>query len=191
MSAATEMDEGVGMELFAKTKGLGLVHMLREAKLYPFFRRIDGTVGNNVRHDNKELVMMGSNNYLGLTHDSRVMEASIQAIRTWGTGCTGSRFLNGNLSLHEELEAELAEFFGTESALVFASGFMANQGAISGLVNEDDHIFSDEENHACIIEGCKIAKAKVHVYRHSDMAHLEELLSSVPEDSYDRPPGAL
>lgn len=171
------------MELFAKTKGLGLVNMLREAKMYPFFRTIQGTIGNNVRHNNKELVMMGSNNYLGLTHDKRVMEASINAIKEWGTGCTGSRFLNGNLSLHEELEKELAEFFGTESALVFASGFMANQGAISGLVGPEDHIFSDEENHACIIEGCKLSKAKIHVYRHSDMAHLEELLKSVPEES--------
>ncbi len=171
------------MELFAKTRGLGLVNLLRESGLYPFFRKIDGSKGNHVSHRNLDLVMMGSNNYLGLTHDPRVMEASIQAIRDWGTGCTGSRFLNGNLSLHEELERELAAFYGTDSALVFASGFMANQGAIASLATEGDHIFSDAENHACIIEGCKLTKAKIHVYRHMDMAHLEELLAAVPADA--------
>lgn len=171
------------MDLFAKTKGLGIVHMLRQAKLYPFFRTLQGSVGNNVKFNNKNLVMMSSNNYLGLTHDSRVMEASIQAIRDWGTGCTGSRFLNGNLELHEELERKLAAFLGTEAAIVFATGFMANQGAIAGLVGADDHIFSDEENHACIIEGCRLTDAKVHVYRHNDMAHLEELLQTVPADA--------
>lgn len=160
------------MELFAKTRGLGLVNLLRESGLYPFFRKIDGSQGNHVSHRNLDLVMMGSNNYLGLTHDPRVMEASIQAIRDWGTGCTGSRFLNGNLALHEELERELAAFYGTEACLVFASGFMANQGAISALAGEGDHIFSDGENHACIIEGCKLTKAKIHVYRHMDMEHL-------------------
>ncbi len=171
------------MELFAKTRGLGLVKLLRESGLYPFFRKIDGSQGNHVMHQNLDLVMMGSNNYLGLTHDARVMNAAIDAIKSWGTGCTGSRFLNGNLALHEELEQELANFYGTEDALVFASGFMANQGAISALVGEDDHIFSDAENHACIIEGCKLTRSQVHVYRHLDMAHLEELLASVPADA--------
>jgi 8-amino-7-oxononanoate synthase len=171
------------MDLFAKTKGLGIVKMLRQAKLYPFFRVLDGSVGNNVEHAGKSLVMLSSNNYLGLTHDSRVMEASIEAIRHWGTGCTGSRFLNGNLALHEELEQKLAEFYGAEAAIVFASGFMANQGAITALAGPGDHIFSDQENHACIIEGCRLTGAEIHVYRHADMAHLEELLKSVPADS--------
>lgn len=171
------------MDLFEKTKGLGLVNLLRGARMYPFFRKIDGSRGNHVSHAGKDLVMMGSNNYLGYTHDSRVMEASVEAIRKWGTGCTGSRFLNGNLDLHENLEKELAEFLGFESCLVFASGFMANQGAITALVGPGDHIFSDEENHACIIEGCKLSKGTIHVYRHNDMAHLEELLKSAPADA--------
>lgn len=168
------------MDLFSKTKGLGLVKVLREAQMYPFFRTIEGSRGSNVMFQGKELVMMGSNNYLGLTHDPRVMEASVKAIHDWGTGCTGSRFLNGNLSLHEELEKELAEFYGTEGALVFASGFMANQGAISALVGPDDHIFSDSENHACIIEGCQLTRSRVHVYKHSDMEDLERQLQAVP-----------
>src|ERR1700689_3361674 len=116
------------MDLFSKTKGLGIVHTLRQAKLYPFFRVLEGSVGNNVKSNGKNLVMMSSNNYLGLTHDPRVQNASIEAIKFWGTGCTGSRFLNGNLSLHETLEKKLATFFGTEGAIVFASGFLANLG---------------------------------------------------------------
>jgi 8-amino-7-oxononanoate synthase len=171
------------MDLFDKTKGLGIVKVLREANLYPFFRRIDGSKGNHVQHQGKDLVMMGSNNYLGLTHDTRVIDAVIDGVKKWGTGCTGSRFLNGNLSVHEDLEKELAAFFGMEDSIVFASGFMANVGAIAGIAGPGDHIFSDDENHACIIEGCRSSKAKTHVYRHADMVHLEELLKSVPLES--------
>jgi 8-amino-7-oxononanoate synthase len=132
------------MDLFDKTKGLGIVYTLREAQLYPFFRILDESVGNNVVSGGKTLVMMSSNNYLGLTHDPRVIDASVAAIKYWGTGCTGSRFLNGNLSIHEELEKKIAEFFDAEAAIVFASGFLANQGAITAIVDENDHIFSDE-----------------------------------------------
>src|SRR5690606_19063371 len=149
------------MDLFQKLKGLQIVKLIKMSGMYPFFRTLEGTKGSNVIHNNQELVMMGSNNYLGLTHDRRVMDAAVDAINQWGTGCTGSRFLNGNLKLHEELEKKLAEFYGYEAALVFASGFMANQGAISALVTENDFIFSDEENHACIIEGCKLTKSQV------------------------------
>lgn len=170
------------MELFAKTKGLGIVKMLQQAKLYPFFRVLQGSIGNNVKYDENNLVMMSSNNYLGLTHDKRVQDAAIDAVKFWGTGCTGSRFLNGNLALHEELEKKIASFLGTDSALVFASGFLANLGAIPALAGKGDHIFSDEENHACIIEGCRLTEATVHVYRHADMDHLESLLKDVPED---------
>lgn len=171
------------MDLFQKLKGLQIVKILKMSGMYPFFRALQGSKGNNVVFNDQELVMMGSNNYLGLTHDKRVIEAAVEAVRKWGSGCTGSRFLNGNLKLHEELEKELAEFYGYEAAIVYATGFMANQGAITALVNENDYIFSDEENHACIIEGCKLSKAKVLVYRHGDMEHLEELLKQVPQDA--------
>ncbi|MES2768817.1 MAG: pyridoxal phosphate-dependent aminotransferase family protein [Bdellovibrionota bacterium] len=171
------------MDLFHKLKGLQIVKILKMSGMYPFFRALQGSKGNNVVFNDQELVMMGSNNYLGLTHDNRVIEAAVNAVRKWGSGCTGSRFLNGNLKLHEELEAEIAEFYGYEASLVYATGFMANQGAITALVGEKDHIFSDEENHACIIEGCKLTKGKIHVFKHGDMAHLEELLKSVPLDS--------
>lgn len=171
------------MDLFHKLKGLQIVKILRMSGMYPFFRALQGSRGNNVVFNDQELVMMGSNNYLGLTHDKRVIEAAVSAVRQWGSGCTGSRFLNGNLKLHEELEKELAEFYGYEAAIVYATGFMANQGAISAIAGENDHIFSDEENHACIIEGCKLTKAKVHVFKHGDMNHLEQLLKTVPQDS--------
>ncbi|PIT99767.1 MAG: 8-amino-7-oxononanoate synthase [Bdellovibrionales bacterium CG10_big_fil_rev_8_21_14_0_10_45_34] len=168
------------MDLFEKTKGLGLVRILKQADLYPFFRRIDGSKGNNIHYQGAELVMMGSNNYLGLTHDPRVISAATQALQTWGTGCTGSRFLNGNLALHEELESELASFYGTDDALVFASGYMANEGAISSFVGRDDYILSDSENHACIIEGCKLTRSKIIVFDHLNMADLEEKLQALP-----------
>ncbi len=155
---------------------LEFIRFMKQKKLYPYFRVLEGYRGNNVIYNNKELVMMGSNNYLGLTHDPRVMQAAIEAIKTWGTSCTGSRFLNGNLSIHEELEENIADFLKYESCLVYASGFMANQGSITTLVEKDTEIFSDQENHACIIEGCKSAQAKVHVYKHSDMDDLESKL---------------
>lgn len=171
------------MDIFEKAKGLKLVNVVKRAGLYPFFRVLDGSKGNNVVHNNQDLVMMGSNNYLGLTHDERVINAAIEAVKKWGVGCTGSRFLNGNLALHEELEVKLASFFGYEDALVFATGFMANQGAITSLVGSGDYILSDKENHACIVEGCRLTSAKFMSYRHGDMAHLEKQLASIPEDA--------
>jgi len=171
------------MDLFEKVKGLELVHLLRRTGYYPFFRKLEGTRGNNVVHKGQDLVMMGSNNYLGLTHDPRVIEAAVNAVKKWGVGCTGSRFLNGNLAIHEELEEKLADFFGYGDALVFASGFMANQGAITSLAGPGEYILSDKENHACIVEGCRLTGAKFMVYRHADMAHLEKLLASIPLDA--------
>jgi 8-amino-7-oxononanoate synthase len=171
------------MDLFSKTRGLGIVNTLRKSGLYPFFRVLQGTAGNNVEFKGQKLVMLSSNNYLGLTHDPRVIDASVNALKYWGTGCTGSRFLNGNLELHENLEKKLAEFYGTESAIVFATGFLANLGTIPALAGKGDFIFSDEENHACIIEGCQLSDAIVKVYRHNDMKHLETLLQEVPADA--------
>lgn len=169
------------MSLFDKTRGLEIVRLFRRARLYPFFRKLEGSRGSNVMFQNRELVMMGSNNYLGLTHHPEVMEASIRAVQKWGTGCTGSRFLNGNLAMHEELESELADFLGFEACVVFASGFMANQGAIGALVGPSEHIFSDKDNHACIVEGCMLSKGRFHSYRHGDMQHLGKLLNDAPE----------
>ena len=155
---------------------LEFIRFMKQKKLYPYFKVLEGYRGNSVIYNNKELIMMGSNNYLGLTHDPRVIQAAIEAIKVWGTSCTGSRLLNGNLSIHEELEENIADFLKYESCLVYASGFMANQGSIAPLVEKDTEIFSDQENHACIIEGCRSTQAKVHVYKHSDMGDLESKL---------------
>ena len=163
--------------------GLKIVKFLESKNLYPFFRSISKTNGEIVHSKQKELVMLSSNNYLGLTHHPQVIKDTQTAIQTWGTGCTGSRFLNGNLSLHQELEDKLASFLGFESCLVFATGFMANQGAISALAQEGDYILSDAHNHACIIEGCKLSKATIISYKHNDPSDLEAKLAELPSEA--------
>ncbi len=171
------------MDIFEKTKGMHLISLLKSVNLYPYLREIEGTSGSQVIHKGSELIMLGSNNYLGLTHHPQVIEASKNALDKWGTGCTGSRFLNGNLSLHQELEETLSNYLGYEDCLVFASGFMANQGAIQAITDENDFIFSDSDNHACIIEGCAISKASTVVFESHDMEDLERKLQSVPHNA--------
>jgi 8-amino-7-oxononanoate synthase len=163
-------------DLFAKCFSYDLAKKVQAAGLYCFFRPIEETTGGNVVTHGKKRVMIGSNNYLGLTHDPRVIAAAKGAIDRFGTGFTGSRFLNGNSVLHEELEEKLARFTGKESALVFATGFQSNQGALSTLVGKHDVIFSDQENHASIIEGARGSAGKTIVFRHNDMEDLERKL---------------
>ncbi len=151
----------VKMDLFDKCGQFQESKGLKAMGLYPFFKVVESSEGTSVIADGQKVVMIGSNNYLGLTHDPRVKEAAVNAINKYGTGCTGSRFLNGNLDLHEELEERLATFVGKEAALVFSTGFMTNLGAISALATDGDIIFSDTENHASIIEGCRSAKAEI------------------------------
>src|SRR4051812_34616012 len=145
------------MDLFEKCRSFEDAKKAQAAGLYPFFRPIESTTGSNVVTHGKRRVMIGSNNYLGLTHHPKVQEAAKKAIDQFGTGCTGSRFLNGNLVLHEQLEEELCEFVGKEAALVFATGFLSNLGGLSCLVGRSDVIYSDRENHASIIEGQRAA----------------------------------
>ncbi len=167
-------------DIFAKCD-LEEVRQVQAGGIYPFFRPIESTIGSSVVSRGKKCVMIGSNNYLGLTHHPRVMEAAKAAIDHFGTGCTGSRFLNGNLSIHEELEVELAKFLGKESALVFATGFFANQGSISTLVGRNDVIYSDRENHASIVEGTRLALGDTLKFRHNDMVDLERVLKMTRE----------
>ena len=164
------------MDIFDKTKGIEIVSQLRRKGIYPYFRRIDHQEGVRVRSQGRELIMMSSNNYLGLAGDPRVVRAAQSAIETWGSGCTGSRLLNGHFAIHEDLEQELASFLGFEACLIFASGFAANQGALSALADDKDTLFSDRENHACIIEGCKLSGAKTVVFDHEDLESLDKLL---------------
>lgn len=170
------MSNDMKNDLFTKCFSYDEAKRVQAAGLYCFFRPIEETTGGNVVTHGKKRVMIGSNNYLGLTHDKRVIEAAKAAIDRYGTGFTGSRFLNGNSVLHEELEEKLARFTGKESALVFATGFQSNQGALSSLMGKNDVIFSDQENHASIIEGARTAAGKTIVFRHNDAEDLERKL---------------
>jgi 8-amino-7-oxononanoate synthase len=127
--------------------------------------------------------MIGSNNYLGLAQDPRVVEAAVEATRKFGAGCTGSRLLNGTISLHNQLEEALADFLHRESVLLFSTGFFANQGALAALTESEDLIFCDRENHASIIEGCQVAPGKLIPYRHNSVDALRNRLKRAPEDA--------
>lgn len=174
------------MDLFDKCHAFRDAKDLQELGVYPFFRAIENGAGPSVISDGRERVMIGSNNYLGLTQHPRVKEAAIKAIERYGTGCTGSRFLNGNLDIHEQLEAELAKYLDRKAVLVYASGFLANLGSISCLVGRKDIIFSDRENHASIVEGQSAALGETIKYKHNDMKELERLLQE-----YEHVPGKL
>lgn len=149
---------------------------VKGADLYPFFRPIERNEGSRAIINGREVIMAGSNNYLGLTADPRVREAAIRAVEQYGTGCTGSRFLNGTLDIHIELEEKLARFMGKESAVLFSTGYMTNQGVIQALASKGDIIFSDKDNHACIVAGTQVSLAETWRYRHNDLDHLRKLL---------------
>lgn len=152
--------------------------------LFPFFIPIDRAEGPEAYIHGKKYIMIGSNNYVGLTNHPKVKEAAIEAIRKYGTSCTGSRFLNGTLDLHIELEGRLARYVGMEAALVFSTGFQVNLGTIPAIMDKDDIIITDKEVHASIIDGARMAKAVKNVqtryYKHNDMADLEAVLKSLP-----------
>ena len=148
----------------------------KEAGIYPYFRPIEVAEGTRAVINGKEVIMAGSNNYLGLTNHPAVVEAAREAIAKYGSGCTGSRFLNGTLDLHLELEARLARFIGTESCVLFSTGYMTNQGVIQALAGRGDLIFSDKDNHACIVAGTQVSAAETVRFRHDDMAHLRVML---------------
>lgn len=168
------------MDLFERLRSAPQVHRangLREAGLYPYFRAIsESEHGTHVTVGGRRLVMAGSNNYLGLTHHPKVREAARRALEVYGTGCTGSRFLNGTLTLHEELEERLARFLGKEACITSGTGFQTNVGAISTLAQRGDVIFGDRDNHASIIDGCRLAFGRLVKYRHNDVEDLERLL---------------
>lgn len=171
------------MDLFAKTKSLEAEkRAVVEAGVYPYFVPLSDTEGTEVSIKNHHLIMIGSNNYLGLTTHPKVREAAIEAVQKYGTSCTGSRFLNGTLELHEELEYRLAEFLGKETALVFSTGYQTNLGTISILINKNDYVIVDRDVHACIVDGIQLSGGQMKRYRHNDTADLERVLQSLPED---------
>ena len=169
------------MKIFEKCRNYTDAKKVMATGYYPYFVPIEKTMGTEVIIKGKKLVMIGSNNYLGLTTHPKVQEAAIVALKKYGSSCTGSRFLNGTLDLHEKLEAELAEFLHQESALVFSTGFQTNQGTISTLVNKGDYVIIDKEDHASIVDGCLLAAGAMKRYKHENMEDLERVLSSIEE----------
>ncbi len=165
------------MDLFEKCRNFTRAQQAIEEGWYPYFKAIESGADIEVMIKGQKMIMAGSNNYLGLTQDPRVKEAAIQAIEKFGSGCTGSRFLNGTLELHEELEHRLAAFMKREAALCFSTGFQTNLGVIATLVNKGEKIFTDRANHASIVDGCRLAFGDTVRYRHNDMNHLERLLA--------------
>jgi len=149
---------------------------VKKADLYPYFRPIEESEGSRAVMNGDELIMAGSNNYLGLTADPRVKEAAQEATAKYGTGCTGSRFLNGTLDLHLELEDRLADFMGKDKAVLFSTGYMTNEGVLEAVAGRGDIIFSDKDNHACIVAGTQTSLAETQRYRHNDLDHLRKML---------------
>jgi 8-amino-7-oxononanoate synthase len=167
--------------LFDKCRNFTKAREVQAAGLYPYFKPISSSEDTIVVIEGKERIMMGSNNYLGLTHHPEVLAAARAALERYGSGCTGSRFLNGTLDLHEQLELELAEFFGKEACLVFSTGYQANLGVISGLVGRGDMVFLDKLDHASIVDGAKMSQGETVRFNHGDLAGLERKLQRVPE----------
>lgn len=169
------------MDLFNKCAKYDYVKQLKEAGIYPYFHQLESKQAPEVVMEGKDVIMIGSNNYLGLTSNPEVMEAGIKAIEKYGSGCSGSRFLNGTLDIHVALEKELAEFLRKEDVVTFSTGFQSNLGIISAIAGRTDYIICDKENHASIYDGCRLSFAKMLRYNHSDMEDLERQLQTVPD----------
>ncbi len=171
------------MPLFKKCEDFVYIRELVDKGIYPYFHELESKQDIEVMMEGKRRIMLGSNNYLGLTVNEDVINAGVQAMLQYGTGCSGSRFLNGTLDLHNKLERELADFLGTEDCVTFSTGFQSNLGIISAICGRQDYIFNDRENHASIYDGCRLSYAKVTRYRHNDMADLEKRLAETPIDA--------
>ncbi|MEJ2184387.1 MAG: aminotransferase class I/II-fold pyridoxal phosphate-dependent enzyme [Gemmatimonadota bacterium] len=169
------------MSLFEKCESYTIAREVQAKGYYPYFRAIEASYDTEVDIDGQRKIMVGSNNYLGLTHHPHVLEKAAAALKRYGSGCTGSRFLNGTLDLHEQLEQRLAEQLHKEAALVFSTGFQTNLGVISTLVGRDDYLFLDKLNHASIVDGARLAFGVTQRYAHNDMEALERRLAQAPE----------
>lgn len=171
------------MDLFDKCKAFTRSLEVKEKGFYPYFRAISSASETEVMIEGRKMLMIGSNNYLGLTTHPKVIEATVEATKKYGSGCTGSRFLNGTLDLHVELEQMLADYMGKESCLVYSTGFQTNLGTISCLVGKGDYLFMDRADHACIVDGARLSYGKTVKYDHNNMDDLERVLQGVPEDA--------
>jgi len=170
-------------DIFSKAYDFTKAEEIKAQGLYPYFKPLQATDGTTVKIDGREVIMAGSNNYLGLTNDPRVIEAARDVIKVYGTGCTGSRYLNGTLDLHIELEEELADFMRKDACVLFSTGYQTNEGSIQTIAGRQDIIFSDKDNHACIVTGTLVSNAKVMRYQHNDIEQLEKLLERSDEEA--------
>ncbi|NLM75134.1 MAG: aminotransferase class I/II-fold pyridoxal phosphate-dependent enzyme [Clostridiaceae bacterium] len=170
------------MDLFQKCWDYTLAKEAMEAGIYPYFHALQTGQDTVVTMEGRRTIMIGSNNYLGLTSDPRVIDAAVEATKKYGSGCSGSRFLNGTLDLHLELEKQLADFLHKEACITFSTGFQSNLGIISAIAGRNDLIFCDKENHASIYDACRLSYATMIRYRHNDMEDLERVLKEAPDN---------
>ena len=171
------------MDLFYKTELKQNYDVAKEKGLYPYFHALSTGQDTQVVMEGKDTIMLGSNNYLGLTSNKQVISAGVEALKKYGTGCSGSRFLNGTLDIHIALEKELAEFLHKESVMTFSTGFQSNLGIISAICGRNDVVLCDKENHASIYDAIKLSYARMLRYNHSDMQDLEEKLKTIPKEN--------
>lgn len=170
-------------DIFSKAFSFTKADEVKAMGLYPYFKPLEATDGTIVEIEGHEVIMAGSNNYLGLTNDQRTIEAAQKALTKYGTGCTGSRYLNGTLDIHLELEEKLAIFMGKEACVLFSTGYQTNEGSIQTIAGRNDLIFSDRDNHACIVVGTLCSNAKTIRYQHNDMDQLRKFLEKADPDA--------
>ena len=171
------------MDIFEKCNQRYIQDEVRDLGIYPYFHALESRQDTEVIMEGKRRIMLGSNNYLGLTTNEAVVKAGMHAYETLGSGCSGSRFLNGTLKLHLELEDELAKFLRKDAVVTFSTGFQSNLGIISAIVGLHDYVIMDRENHASLYDGCKLSYGKMLRYQHNDMADLEKRLAETPIDA--------
>ena len=171
------------MDIFKKCEAtVKEVERAHQLGIYPYFTPIESVQDHRVMIDGREFIMIGSNGYLGLAADPRIKQAAIKAVERYGSTCSGSRFLNGTLDIHVNLEKDLANFFNKDGAIIFSTGFQTNLGIISAIAGKDDIILIDRQNHASIIDGCRLSFAELKKYRHNDMEDLERIMKSLPDN---------
>lgn len=171
------------MDIFKKCYDFTSAEKYREMGIYPYFHALESRQDVEVVMEGKRRIMLGSNNYLGLTTEPSVVDAGIEAFEKYGSGCSGSRFLNGTLKMHLELENELADFVHKEGAVTFSTGFQSNLGIISAVVGHGDFVICDRENHASIYDGCRLSYGKMLRYKHNDMNELKSILERIPDNA--------
>lgn len=176
-------DSAGGLPLLAKSRNYQSANQVRALGLYPYFRTISSAQDTEVIIDGQKVLMLGSNSYLGLTNDPRIKEATMAAVQKYGSGCAGSRFLNGTLDLHIQLEQELAKFMKKEAVLLYSTGFQVNLGVVSTMVGKDEYILADKANHASLVEGCRLSLGQFLRFSHNDMAALGRRLAQLPHDA--------